>query len=311
MSDFNLLTSIDAQASTSGTSLSTIDTSTALVAGTVSGTQLQTDVVDDSNRNVAYRDNVGSITLLQTRVFHFRRNEITTGFTALMAKVADGHAFIPITAEQIYQISSTSSNDTNSAGTHARTVIVTGKNLAGNILTSSLNLAGQTGVNLVGSMAEVFKIQVASVGTFTNMNDGDIYVSLMGSALTAGKPDSDNAIILAMGVGQGEAYRPVRALKGTTDAGTIYLKKVALANSSDGTVNLRCDLFKNTVANAVKPVFQHLFQAGTTAELDLNYEVRIKESDLADHNLVWRVKDNGTAAPHEITAIVSYVYDPN
>jgi len=323
MSNFKLLESIDANTLLSTTSSANIETDMSLLAGTVAGTELQVDVqtmpaitgtidvVDDSSRNVSYRDNVGSTSLLQSRVFHFRRNEITTGYTAFMEKVDDGHAFTVLSIDQQVQLSSSSANDTNSAGTHARTVLVEGRSALGALVSESVNLNGQTGQNTVANFSEIFKIQVENVGDFANMNDGDIYCSFASTPLTAGVPNDDALKFVAMEAGKGEAYRPIRSLLAAANAGTIYLRKLVLSNDSDGTVSLRCDLLKNTVSNAVKPVFQYLFQPGSSNEIDLNYEMRLKDSDLTAHNLVWRILDNGTAAAHEITAIVSYVYNPN
>ncbi len=84
-------------------------------------------------------------------------------------------------ASAVLNVSSTSANDSGTAGTHARQVLITGLDSAFSRQTEVVTLTGTSSAATTSSFMRVNRVAVISVGAFGNTNEGAITISTTSS----------------------------------------------------------------------------------------------------------------------------------
>ena len=142
------------------------------------------------NKSINYRlglsDNLGAFGLTATKMA-----VDNTGFFALEYGCPVGGIDITLpTSAVTLGMASTSTNDTNTAGTGARSILITGLNEFYNVQSEVVNLNGQTEVNSVNTYIAVNELLIIASGS-TGWNEGTIYCGSDSNSFVAGIPDTD------------------------------------------------------------------------------------------------------------------------
>lgn len=170
------------------------------------------------------RSNVTGITGFE-RIGHTDSTPATAGIAALHHGVAtrdldlEGLYATPATVVA----ASTSANDTNTAGTGARTITLYGQNGSGVEVSETITLAGQTESSASSNTYRfIDRIEVATAGS-GGVNAGTIWVGRSGT-FTSGVPSAGNAL-MSMEIG---TNRSASASFQVPTGFTLYLNQVTI-----------------------------------------------------------------------------------
>jgi hypothetical protein len=111
-------------------------------------------------------------------------NSIGTTQQTITTSAATGAAYVYPSAATVMKVSSSSANDT-SAGTGARTILVSGLDASYNRISEIITLSGQTSVNTTNSFLRILYTEILTVGTGA-AQAGTIYFGV--GTVTAGVP---------------------------------------------------------------------------------------------------------------------------
>lgn len=114
------------------------------------------------------------------------------GYNSSMSSAGDGFSAVwPLDssipdypfpqASAVLNVSSTSANDSGTAGTHARTVLIQGLNSVFEKQNEVVTLAGASSVATTNSFIRINRVAVTSVGAYGNTNQGAITITTTSS----------------------------------------------------------------------------------------------------------------------------------
>lgn len=165
---------------------------------------------------------------------------------------AVGTSFVPVATAGVYQtptadtsleLLSSDANDT-SAGTGARTVLVEGINLAGTELAETVTMNGVTPVVLSNSFFRVYKVSVATSGTYASASAGSHAGTIILRASGGGATWATIAVEAGFALGQSQigVYTVPSGKQG-------YILQLSVSIESNKAVDVH--LFKRNGANTV------------------------------------------------------------
>lgn len=259
--------------------------------------------VEDDNHNLYHRNGavLSNLTGYVSHNIKFFRNEITTGYTAWMSDWADGLRFVLHGGDALRKLSSSSANDT-SAGTGAREVLIEGWKANGVFTTELLATTGQADGNTTTETYDyVSRVSITKGGSNLS-NEGVMYISNDGSALTGGVPNSTVNILNIMGVGQGITDMPAVFIGGYE---RLYPVRLVICSNSDDTVEVRIFLSINNGEDYERIIGTWICPASGTVGIDLRHLDRVDNE--TESLLRFEVKDNGTSSAHLITGSFYYM----
>ena len=142
--------------------------------------------------------------------------------------------YFPTTAQTL-SITSNSANDTNTAGTGARKIVVEGLDANFDVQTETINLNGTTTVTSANTYIRLYRAYVSDCGTYGSSNVGNITITNGGAN-----------IFLVLEAGKGQS----QTTKYTVPAGyTAYVYQVHLSVETSKQINFR--FWKRENANDV------------------------------------------------------------
>lgn len=168
-------------------------------------------------------------------------------------------------------ITSTSANDTNVAGTHARKVFISGIGADWEFLTETINMNGQTGVATSSTnWIRVNSMFVNDIGANGNSNDGTIFLSLTNDAV-AGIPQTD--VVYNIKTGYGVSFLGVASTKNKE---RLYFTRGSYYVDATGSKPIRNTTFTTTPADTSLPNINRI--ATITGELNVATTVSFNTS---------------------------------
>ncbi len=294
--------------------LAGLEASNNIIAGDTTSLDVKIDqtltkvLETSSSYNKTYRDNFDNGSGDTANVFHLKRRDITSIYTAFMTKVTSGH--LPennLAQNRSFAISSSSTLD-SSLNSGFQIMEIFGDQVDGTQISELVEMAGQTSVNLVNSYSNIYRIKNSQCVFTPIPNVGDIYIYRQGRAITNGVPDSDAEIFFALRSGDVEISRP--AFYTNSNFNSIYFKKMIVSNNSDGMISIRMDIRDFNGDSRYNRLGEWYFPAGDIREVDLTGLYVFNFTNFSEGTLEILVKDFGTASPHDLVCDIYYNFVP-